>query len=130
MRTTQFTPEVLKAMRIEMDIALKAVSVKFGIIMSTGNMSYSANEVSIKVKANIIGAEGKVLNRERDSFLLSAGFLGLKPEMLDQEFTYAGKTYKVAGLKSGRSKKCIVIDNLSTGKQQLCDIEFLKLNLK
>lgn len=59
MKIEQFDNNTLDLLRAKLDIKLKELSVELGINIDSRNFSYSENEVSIKLQANISGAMTK-----------------------------------------------------------------------
>lgn len=59
MKIEQFDNNTLKVIRTKLDIKLQELSEELGITIESKNFSYSANEVSMKLEANINGAMTK-----------------------------------------------------------------------
>lgn len=59
MKIEQFDNNTLDLLRAKLDIKLKELSLELGINIDSRNFSYSENEVSIKLQANIVGAMTK-----------------------------------------------------------------------
>jgi hypothetical protein len=63
-KITTFDNNNLKGLRVEMDLALRAISNKYGITIKTGNASFSGNECTFKVKLNTTSTDGTVITKE------------------------------------------------------------------
>jgi hypothetical protein len=57
---TKFDNNNLNLLRSEMSSALKEIETKYGIKFDLGNISYSANEFSMKVKSKVLNASTKI----------------------------------------------------------------------
>jgi hypothetical protein len=62
MKIEQFDNNTLKVIRTKLDIKLQELSEELGITIESKNFSYSANEVSMKLEANINGAMTKEMS--------------------------------------------------------------------
>ena len=77
MKVSNFDKPSIKAIRTAMDAALAKVSKEYGIKISTGNARFSSDEVTFKVKANVIGTGGVVKTKEAQAWDIYASSQGL-----------------------------------------------------
>jgi hypothetical protein len=97
MNPTKFDKPLLRVLRQEIDMALKAVGDKYGMEISAGNASFAAKEAHFKVSLKLRGADGQVFDAAAESFKHHAWYVGLKPEHLGQSFTVRDKVYTISG---------------------------------
>jgi hypothetical protein len=91
MNISNFDKPSIKAIRLAMDEALAKVSKEYGIKISTGNARFSADEVTFKVKANVIGTGGVVKTKEADNFELYKNSIGLEWLEVGDQILLQGK---------------------------------------
>ena len=77
MKVTSFDRPTVKALRSDLDIALAKVAKAYGIEISTGNISFSGDNCSIKVKAAVIGADGTVMTKRLPTLLAMLNYMAL-----------------------------------------------------
>ena len=125
---TQFNRPSIKAIRTAMDEAMSKVEKEFGIKISTGNASFSDNEVTFKVKANTLdGNTGEVISKEAVAFESRKGVYGLDHLSVGDKIEMQGKTFTIAGLNTRARKSPInIID--ANGTSYKCSIEMIKRN--
>lgn len=112
---TQFTPAVLKALRPEIDAALKAVADKYGVTFHAGNGLYSGVEASFKLEMKVADTTA-VEAEERRTFEKHCRIVGLEPEDFGKRFRASNYWYTVIGFDPGRPKFCIKVRDEKTGK--------------
>ena len=105
---TTFNAPTMKALRVELDEAFKAVGERHGISIVCATGRYSHQTATFKVELGVKAPDGEVVTRERSAFLEMATLFGLTPEDLGRTFTTRGKSYKVMGLKPGSPKFPII----------------------
>ena len=100
------TPEILKAVRVDINDALVAISAKYAITLHAGNATYTENHMTMKIDGVRVGGLSKDAERYNSA---SAAFLKLPP--LGSDFKHKGATYKTTGLNSTGSKVLCERDN-------------------
>jgi len=134
MTIKSFDKQNLKIIREDISNALKAVEQKHGMKLHLGNISFTSDEFSGKLKASIGDAADAVDNPEikwRKEFLdyVALGFAHtIIKDDLDKEFSYGGKTYKIVGATHNRKLK-IVLKNLKTNQYAKADVDMVLLAL-
>ena len=88
---------------------LAPLETQFGVKIAYKGGRFSASNVTFKVEASIVGASGEVMSAEREAYKHSAFFYGLKPEWLNQSFSFAGNTYTIDGLKTRCHKSPVMV---------------------
>lgn len=126
MKITSFTRPNVKALRVDLDSALSKIAKEYGIEISTGNISFSGSNASIKVKAAVIGDGGMVMTKEATDFSLYAKMNGLDAKLGDT-FTYGGKTYTITGWKSRARKNPVLAEN--NGQTYRVPVQLVKSGL-
>jgi len=126
MTISNFDKPSLKAIREAMNIALKSVEDQYGIKVNVGNASYSANEVTFKVKANTIGEGGEAITKESRNWALYAGMNGLGHLSVGDEIELQGKTFTIAGWNT-RAKKSPVNIKDANGRGYKCSAQMVKM---
>ncbi len=97
--------------------ALQTLENQFGVKVSYKSGRFSSTNVTFKFEAAVIGAAGEIFNKERQDFKTYAFRFNLKPEWLDQEFSWAGNTYRVDGLKTRCWKSPVLVTQVRNGKK-------------
>jgi len=107
----QFDRTTLKVLRKEINSALSAVCETHGITITLGNISFSNNEASIKMKANIEGAPTK-----EESMYSSYALITDLPPLHSVVKLFDGKEYKIIGWNTKARKYPIKAMEIHTGK--------------
>ena len=126
MKVSKFGKPSIKAIRLAMDEALAKVSKEYGIKISTGNARFSADEVTFKVKANVIGTGGVVKTKEADNFELYKNSIGLEWLEVGDQILLQGKYFTLKGYNTRARKSPIQIED-SNGRGYKCSVEMVKM---
>lgn len=97
--TDQISREFLKALRIEMDDALRAIARKHGIELRTGRATFTDSTFTMKVEGAIPGE-----SKERETFRQYARIGVVPMDMLDKSLDIRGQQYTVDGMNTTGSK--------------------------
>jgi hypothetical protein len=133
---THINPEVLKALALDINAALKAVADKHGISLSTGRSVYADTHAEIKLHVSVVDAKGNEHTRERDALSTWSDHILAGLKYGDQVALVTGKgktTYTVTGYKSRSGKLVLdckdgkswlfpaekVVEQIKTGKAVL-----------
>ena len=118
-----FDPTNLKELRAEIDAALKAVQTKHGVRLSLGSISYDGVKATTRLTMIAVGDSASasdpraaMLVKAQADFNRYADQFGLKPAQFGVTFKYGRETYKLAGVKPGSPKYCILATNVANGK--------------
>lgn len=106
----------LRIFREEAEKTLEALGTKYGISISLGNASFTANNASFKLQLATTGTDGVANTKEITNFKLYAAGFGLQETDLNREFIDGGKKYKIVGLLPRSYKNPIVVER-ADGKQ-------------
>ena len=109
-----------------MDEALAKVSKEYGIKISTGNARFSSDEVTFKVKANVIGTGGIVKTKEAQAWDLYAKHEGLGHLSVGDTIQLQGKSFTIAGYNTRARKSPINITD-SNGRGYKCSVAMVKM---
>ena len=123
----KFDRETAKEFRTPLQAALDEVAKKFGVVISVGNCSFTAINMSYKIEIAAVNADGKVELKEAASFRQMAPLLGMKAEDLGRTFVLNGSTYTLLGYCSRRPKFAMLVEK--SGKQMLLTTEAVKKGL-
>jgi len=107
MQISKFDKQTLPTLRAAIDAALKNINAEFGVNVKLGNMTYAPDGFSFssKVTGEIKNGASEAARKETAKRWL-ANF-DLK---LDQEFRYAGKTFKIVDFDlKARDKNVVVL---------------------
>lgn len=96
--------------------SLQPLEAVYGIKISYRGGRFSSSNVTFKIEAAVVGAGGEVQSKEREDFKNFSRQFGLNPTWLDQEFSWAGNTYKVTGLKTRCWKSPVLVTQVRNGK--------------
>jgi hypothetical protein len=120
-----FDRQSLKAIEVDLEIALKAVADKHGIALVLGGGRFSANLYKPKIEFATKGESGEVHSRERSDFRVFAGYHGLRPDDLGKAFVYQGRRYTLEGYKHA-SRKAPFLGKRDDGKVFKFPVEIVK----
>ena len=109
-KITEFNKANLKALRVELEAAHKAIEKKFGIQLKAGNISFSGNEANIKLKANTIGAQGTAITKEAKQFALYAELGGYGHLKVGSQVEINGTLLTIKGYNSRAPKSPIQLE--------------------
>ena len=109
-----------------MDAALAKVEKQYGVKISTGNARFSADEVTFKVKANVIGTGGVVKTKEAQAWDLYASSQGLGHLSVGDSVELQGKSFTIKGYNTRARKSPINIED-SNGRGYKCSVSMLKM---
>jgi len=126
MNISNFDKPSIKAIRQAMDEALAKVSKEYGIKISTGNARFSSDEVTFKVKANVIGTGGVVKTKEAQAWDLYAKHEGLGHLHVGDTINLQGKSFTIAGYNTRARKSPINITD-SNGRGYKCSVAMVKM---
>ena len=126
MKISNFDKPSIKAIRIAMDAALAKVEKQYGVKISTGNARFSADEVTFKVKANVISKGGIVKTKEAQAWDLYAQTEGLGHLSVGDTVQLQGKSFTIAGYNTRARKSPINITD-SNGRGYKCSVSMLKM---
>ena len=120
----QFNKANLQDLRVEMDLALRTISNKYGITIKTGNASFSGNECTFKVKLNTTGADGTAITKEAKAWDIYKGMHGLDHLNIGDTITIQGSPYILTGYNS-RARKAPINFKSRAGKGYKCSVQML-----
>ena len=120
MAIKQFDRKNLKALRQDMNAALKAIEAQYGIQIKVGNASFSDNEVTFKTKCNTIGEGGKAQTKEANQWKLYAELNGVGQFSVGDRITIQGQVFTIEGWNTRAKKSPVMIKDVATGKSYKC----------
>ena len=126
MKISKLDKPSIKAIRLAMDKALAEVEAQYGIKISTGNARFTADEVTFKVKANVIDKFGTVLSKEAQAWDLYAPTQGLGHLSVGDSVQLQGKSFTIKGYNTRARKSPINIED-SNGRGYKCSVSMLKM---
>ena len=124
MKVTNFDKPTIKAIRMAMDNALAKVEKEYGITISTVNARFSGNEVTFKVKANVIGTGGVVKTKEAQAWDIYATSQGLGHLSVGDTVELQGKSFTIKGYNTRARKSPINIED-HNGRGYKCSVSML-----
>lgn len=108
MELTKFDRASVKELRGAIKDALASVEASYGITFEFNTIRFSDRDFSTRLQARV-GSDVK--DHAKADWDATCGLFGLKPEDFGRTFTYAGNTYKVAGIKPRSKKYPIIAEN-------------------
>jgi hypothetical protein len=126
MKISKLDKPSIKAIRLAMDKALAEVEAQYGIKISTGNARFTADEVTFKVKANVIDKFGTVLSKEAQAWELYAPTQGLDHLSVGDTVQLQGKSFTIKGYNTRARKSPINIED-NNGRGYKCSVSMLKM---
>ncbi len=112
----EFNRQNVRELAGALETAIKSLEKTYGIKFNYRGARFSPSNVTFKIEAAVVGAGGEVMNKEREAYKTFAYQFNLKPEWLDQTFSWAGNTYKVTGLKTRCWKSPVVVQDVRKNK--------------
>jgi hypothetical protein len=94
-------------MRSKIEEALSLIEKDLGVRFRIGNAKYDSSTATFKLEVMDV-VNGTVVTPEAEAFKRNAQFLGMEPCDLGKSFESNGRTFKVIGLRSGRSTKPVI----------------------
>lgn len=122
------TPDMLRMLRTDINIALKEVGDKHGVKLEAGSASYSTGTFTLKINGGLLKEDGSAVQKEAEDFKRYAKMFGLEPEDLGQKFKSNGKEYTISGLATRKSKYPILAKD-AQGKTYKFPMYIVKLGL-
>ena len=115
-KINQFSRQTdFNGLRTEINDALKALGVKYGVSIKAGNASYNSELATFKLELTTLGQGGAVETKEAKDFKSHASMYGMKADDLGKTVTIQGRQCQITGLKP-RSRNCIIGKDLSSSK--------------
>ena len=116
----------------QIEAALQSLAQQNGVVIKRGRATYDVDgkNMTLKVEVAVVAADGTVANKEVENFKSMAELYDLKPEFLFKIFSYAGTTYKIAGLLPRRSKRPVLCERQPDGKRFILSPEEVKLGMR
>ena len=125
MKVNQFDKPTIKAIRTAMDKALAAVSAQYGITINTGNASFSGNEVTFRVKANVVDTNtGSAITKEAQAWDQYANLMGIGHISVGDIVQLQGQSFTIKGYNTRARKSPINIED-SLGRGYKCSVNML-----
>lgn len=126
MKINNFDRATARVLREEMNQAFKSIEAKYGITLSAGNISFSNNEASIKVKANTISATGQVETKEARNWGVYAEYNGLGGLKVGDTIDLQGKSFTIKGWNTRARKSPVQIED-AQGRGYKCSVSMVKM---
>ena len=113
MKIQEFNKQNLQILREEINAALAQVEKKYGIKINAGNASYSSNEVTYKLKANVVASTGKAITKEATQWDMYARMHQLGHLKVGDRISISGREFVIKGYNSRARKAPIQIEDLT-----------------
>lgn len=126
MKINNFDRATARVLREEMNQAFKSIEAKYGITLSAGNISFSNNEASIKVKANTISSNGQVETKEARNWGVYAEYNGLGGLKVGDTIDLQGKSFTIKGWNTRARKSPVQIED-AQGRGYKCSVSMVKM---
>jgi hypothetical protein len=106
--------EKLKALRGDMELALKDVGNKYGINFDVGRMLYTEDTIKVNVEGASTSTPGTTVI-EKD-FIKSCQLYGFKRTDLGRTFHSNDSVYRIKGIKKRNRKYPVIAERVIDGK--------------
>ncbi len=107
MAITKFDRATLKALRNELDVAMKAVTEKYNISHKLGGIRFTETDFTVKVSVQVgSGADSARLTWEK-----YAPMFGLKASDFGKSFFHRGAKFKIVGIKPNARNNPVVAES-------------------
>ena len=127
MQISNFDKPTIKAIRTAMDQALATVSAQYGITINTGSARFSGNEVTFRVKANVVDTTtGSAITKEAKAWELYKASIGLAQFNVGDTINLQGNEYTLKGYNTRARKSPIQIED-SQGRGYKCSVQMVKM---
>jgi len=120
----QFNKRNLQGLREEMNTVLQSLEKKYGIKISTGNVSYLGNEATFKVKCNTLGDGGTVITKESTDWDIYKSRIGMDHLNIGDTIRIQGNRYTLSGYKRRASRRPIMFKD-TRGQSYVCSEQML-----
>ena len=116
----EFNKANLQALRTELDALHKALEKKYGIALKVGNASFNSNEVTFKLKANTVSANGTTVTKEALNWPLYAELNGVGHFNIGDKVKLNNSIYEITGWNTRARKSPVMIKDTKTGASYKC----------
>lgn len=107
MKIAKFDRKNLKDIRLQINSELEKMSKKLGIQFSIGNISFQEKSFTTKMSAVLAGDSAEAAKIEFEKNCWRAG---VNKDMFGKVISYAGKSYKICGIKPRSWKRPILAE--------------------
>lgn len=118
----EITPDLLRKLREEINTAIAVIAKKYNLNLKCANATYDATSFKFKLEGGLQGAPDPYEKAWKNN----AQYIGLNPDWLGKDVTYAGKQFVVKGLKPRGSS--VLIE--ANGRMFRASIDRFKVNAK
>ncbi len=129
MMINQLDKQTLKTISAELDLAMKNIENRYGVVLRTGTCRFTSEAATMKIEIATRGTAGEVVDTELANLRRNLEYLGLRDENVGQTFTYGGKTYKLTGYKPKRYAKPYRLQCLNDGKTYVAPADMVRRGL-
>ena len=130
MNISQFDKQNIKALRVDIDAALKAVGTKYGIVLQAGRCKFMPKSAAFNLEASTISSDGDVITRELETLKHYMPLLGLTEAHVAQSFRLGNKTFKIDGYKPRCYAKPFQLRCIEDGRTYVATERDVKFALK
>ena len=116
--------KLIRKLRVSIDKAIADLGKEHGVILETGNASYSDNNFTIKVEGSQMVGDN-VMTKEAVAYRHNSMHEQTGLELFER-FTYNRMWFKVTGYRTRASKRPILCHNQTTGKDHVFPISMVK----
>lgn len=118
MKLSTISLDVMTALRLELDEAVKRIASSYGISGKVGKAIYNGTNAQFKLEFAVI-SHGTAMTKEAASFLQHADDLDMLSSDLGKKFIErsTGREFELVGYNPGRAKFPFTGREISTGKE-------------
>lgn len=120
MKLTQFDTENLRAIRNDVNSALKAVEERYGVSFDIGRITYDSASLRAKLTGTLVGAVRGAGNSVEAQFLIGLKSYGYRYGLTEKDakkiFSANNNQYIFMGIKPGSKKYPLIVKRIDNGK--------------
>lgn len=119
----EFNTGEFKLFRADVENALKEVAKKHNVEITTGKITYSTYEFSMKLD---VKKADEGIDIEKDNFTKHCTYYGFSPDDYKLEFSLNNKRFQLVGFNVRSPKNCCSIYCVTDGRTYKCSDEAVK----
>lgn len=107
----KFDRVVLKALRSEIDVALRPIAEKYSISLTLGSTTFEPSRFAAKIEGAVLDGDGQPASKEAENFTRYAQVFGFLPDDLGKSIMLSGKPYTIIGLRPTAPKRPVLLED-------------------
>jgi hypothetical protein len=125
-KITTFDRPSIQTIRAEIQDAIRNIECRYGIKLTANRAKFSPKSGSITIDVFTMGADGEIIDHDREYLLDNLAWLGLKPEHVDAVVQIGSDTFKVNGYKRARRSKPFSVISTTNGRKYIASEDMVR----